>query len=73
MCVSHTVYLAHGNSKDEARGRSKHKRDRNIVVRNLEERNVGTKEKSFKRGLISVKDLTIQLPEGCESHYHRLD
>ena len=24
-CVSHTVYLAHGNCKDEARGRSRHK------------------------------------------------
>ena len=31
------------------------------VVRNLEERNVGTKEKSPKQGLTSAKDLTIEL------------
>ena len=28
---------------------------------------------SPKRGLISVKDLPIEFPEGCESPYHRLD
>ena len=34
------------------------------VARNLEERNVGRKGKSLKQGLISAKDLTIELPEG---------
>ena len=71
-CVSHTVYLAHGDSKGEARGRSRHKRNSNGVVRNLEERNVGTKGKNPKQGLISAKDLPIELTEGYESPYHRL-
>ena len=35
--VSHTVYLAHGNSKGEARGRNKRKNNAR-VARNLEER-----------------------------------
>ena len=39
----------------------------------MEERNVGTKGKSSKQDLTSVKDLTIELPEGRESPYHRLD
>ena len=43
------------------------------VVRNMEEKNVGTKEKSPKQALTSAKDLTIELPEGRESPYHRLD
>ena len=34
---------------------------------------VGTKEKIPKQGLASAKDLTIDLPEGRESPYHRLD
>ena len=51
-CVSHTVYLAHGNSKGEARARNRHKR----VVRNMEERKVGTKGKSPKQGLTSAED-----------------
>ena len=62
VCVSHTVYLAHGNSKGEARGRNRHKNNAR-VVRNLEERNVGTKGKSPKQGLISAMDLPIELPE----------
>ena len=66
-CVSHTVYLAHGNHKGETRGRSRHKCNSNRVVRNLEERNMGMKGKSIKQGLISAKDLPIELPEGCES------
>ena len=60
-CVSHTGYLAHGNSEGEARGRGRQKRNSNKVVRYLEEWNVGT------------KDLTIEFPEGCESPCHRLD
>ena len=35
------VYIAHRNSKAEARGRNRHKNNER-VVRNLEERNVGT-------------------------------
>ena len=61
-CVSHTGYLAYGNSKDEAREISRHKNN----VRNPEERNVGTKVKSPKQDLTSAKDLTVELPEGRE-------
>ena len=71
-CVPHTVYLAQGNSKGESRGRNGHKNNAR-VVRNLEERNVGTKRKCPKQDLTSAKDLTIELPEGRESPYHRLD
>ena len=63
----------HGNSKGEARGMSRHKRNSNRVVRNLEERNVGTKEKSPKQDLTSCKELTIELHERRESLYYRLD
>ena len=28
---------------------------------------------SPKQGLISAKELTIELPDGCESPYHRID
>ena len=38
----------------------------------MEERDVGKKGKSPKQDLTSTKDLTIELPEGCESPYHRL-
>ena len=72
-CVFHTGFLAHGNSKGEARGRSRHQNNSRRVVRNLEKMNVGTKEKSPKQGLTSAKDLTIELPERRESPYHRLD
>ena len=40
----------------------------------MEGRNMGTiKKKSPKQGLTSAKDLTIEIPDGCESPYHRLD
>ena len=39
----------------------------------MKERNVGTKGKSPKQGITSAKDLTIELAEGRESPYHRLD
>ena len=39
----------------------------------MEERKVGTKGKSPKQGLAKAKDLTLELPEGSESPYHRLD
>ena len=59
--IRHSISRAHRNSKGESRGRGRHKRNSNRAVRNLEERNVGTKGKSLKRGL------TTQLPEGRES------
>ena len=34
VCI-HKVYLAHGNSKGEERGRSRHKNNSRRVVRNL--------------------------------------
>ena len=40
----------------------------------MEGRNVGTiRGKSPKQDLTSTKDLTIELPEGRESPYQRLD
>ena len=39
----------------------------------VKERNVGTKGKSPKQDLASAKDLTVELPEGRESPYDRLD
>ena len=71
--VSHTVYLVHENSKGETRGRNRHKNNSKRVVRNLEERNVGTKVISPKQRITNIKDLTIELPEGRESSYHRLN
>ena len=71
-CVSHTGYLAYGNSKHEARGRSRHKNNGTALI-NWEERNVGTKEESPKQVLTSAKDLSIELTEGRESPYRRLD
>ena len=50
-CVSHTVYLAHEDNKGEARGRSRHKKNSKRFVRNLEERNEGTKFYQYIRGL----------------------
>ena len=34
---------------------------------------MGTKGKSSKQGLTTAKDIPIELSEGCESPYHRLD
>ena len=42
------------------------------VVRNLEEKNVDTKGNSAKQDLTSAEDITMGLPEGRESTYHRL-
>ena len=40
----------------------------------MEERNVGTMGgKSPKQAPISAKDLPMELPDGCEFPYHRLD
>ena len=38
----------------------------------MEERSLGTKGKTSKQDLTRVKELTIELPEGRESPYHRL-
>ena len=65
-----SVYLTQGTSR---LGRGRHKRYSNRAVRNLEKRTVGKKGKSTKQALPSAKDLTMQIPEGCESPYHRLD
>ena len=43
------------------------------VVKKMEEKNVGTKGKSFKQGLTSANDRTIELPEGRDSPFHGLD
>ena len=47
VCIPHSIPIAHGNSKDETRGRNRHKNNAK-VVRNLEKRDVGTKGKSTK-------------------------
>ena len=70
------VYPTQYTSRMEAaRLKEEEKADTRIIVKEflLEGRNVGTKGKSSKQGLISAKDLTMELPEGCESLYHRLD
>ena len=64
---------SHARGVNETRGRSRHENHSNRVVGNLEERNEGTKGKSLKQGLTRAKDLPIELTEGRESPYHRLD
>ena len=59
--MSYTGYLAHENNKSDIKGRSRHKNNSKRVVRILEKRNVGTKEKSSKQDLTSAEDLTIEL------------
>ena len=54
----HEVCIPHSNTR---------------VVRNLEEKNLGTKENSPKQDLTSAKDLTIELLEVHESPNHRID
>ena len=54
MCIPHIGYPAHGDSKCEARGRSRHESNSKRVVRNLEEKKAGTREKSPKQGLASA-------------------
>ena len=43
--------------KQEGKSRDKNNSER--VVRNMEDRNVGVKRKSFRQGLTSAEDLTI--------------
>ena len=68
------VYHAHRKYKREVRGRSRYKKHKR-VIRNLDVRNVGTiRVKNPKQGLISSKDLTIQLSLGHDSPLpYRLD
>ena len=51
------------NSENETSGRSRHQNNRRRVVRNLEEQNVGTREKSPRQGLTSAEALIIMLLE----------
>ena len=60
-------YLTHGDSKGDARGRSKHMSNSKRVARYMEGKNVSTKQgKSFKQVLTCIKDLTIKLPKRHE-------
>ena len=56
--TSHIGYLAHRNRKREARRKRRHQNNSKIIVRNVKERNVGTKRKSYKQYLTSAEDLT---------------
>ena len=56
-CVSQTGYLVHGNSKDEARGRSRHKNHSNRVVRNM-----GKKEPGHEEEKVSNKIKLLSSP-----------
>ena len=72
---SHTrgEYLTQDTSHmGTARGRSKRQNNSTRVVRNLEERNVGTKEKSSKHSLTSAKNLTIEIPEGRSTNTNNI-
>ena len=42
-CVSHTGYLAHEKSESEAKVKSRHQNYSKQVVRNMEEKEIGTK------------------------------
>ena len=67
-CVSHIGYLRHGNSKGEARGRSRHKNNSKRVARTWTRR-----KKSPKQGVASAEDPTIMLLEGPNSPYSKSD
>ena len=67
----HGVCIPHRNSKGQTKIRIRYQSNSKRVVRNLEERNVGTEGgKSAKQDLTSDNDLTIELPKGRESPYH---
>ena len=66
------VYPTHYTSrKSEPRGRNRHMSNSNRVVRNLEERNVGSKGKSPKQGLTRAEVLTIMLTSGSDLPLNR--
>ena len=50
-----------GRKRKEEEGRGRLERNSKRVVRNMKERNVGTKRKSLKQGLTIAEDLTIEL------------
>ena len=58
-CLSHTVYLAHWNSKGEAKGRSGHKKESSEKSGRKERGHEGVL--SPKQSLTSTEDLTIEL------------
>ena len=66
--VSHTGYLAHGNSKSETRGRIRHQNNgkRSSIKYEMKERGHENKE-SRKQELTITKDLAIELFEGSDS------
>ena len=72
VCAYPTQYTSRMGT---ARVKQEEEIDKNNVrvVRNLEERNVGTKGKSSKQNLHSAENLTIELPERREFPYHRLN
>ena len=59
-CVSYIAYLAQGSSKSETRERSRHKNNSKIL-RNQEERNVGTIWAIVSKDLTSANVLTLLL------------
>ena len=70
---SHTrgVYpTQYTSSMGTARIKQEEEADMRIIVK---EWNVGTKGKRPKQGLTNAKDLPMELPDGRESPYHRLD
>ena len=54
-------------------GRSRHENHSNREVWNMKKIERDTEGKSPKQNLSSAKNQTIELPEGRESPYHRLD
>ena len=55
VCVCHTGFLAQGNIKSEVRGRSRPKDNSRRAVRDIDIKNVGTRGKSPKQVLTSVR------------------
>ena len=69
--TQYTSCMGTARVKQEEEADTRIMRDR--VVRNMEEKNVGTKGKSPKQDLTSADDLTIELPEERGSPNDRLD
>ena len=69
-CVGNT---ARAWDRRDKRRSSKHLSNSKRVVRNLEEWNVGTKGQRPKQDITRAKAPTIELSEGHELLYHRLD
>ena len=75
----HGVYIPHSiYTSRMGTARMKWEEETDTRVMQESSKKYGRKErghegKSFKQNLTSAKDLTIDLPEGRESPYHRLD